>query len=193
MRGGKWKEVTQTVRQGRQKRQQPWDNGGIHEADRQWRMRRRGDGDIHRVDWWEYTGSDPGSHSVWRRTASCQSYFKPPVESQRSAQVWSRPANVGQRRRDAVTQLMEESLGMLLETEFILSAGPLPLGHDWNMSKSWLYTVCSHKARCILNKGNGKSVLWGIKNMFFFMTTNRVIKKPHRIIINISSSHNVII
>lgn len=31
--------------------------------------------------------------------------------------------------------LMEESLGMLLENEFILSAVPPPLGQDWNLSR----------------------------------------------------------
>lgn len=74
VRGDKWRELTQTVRQ---KQKKPWDSGAKHETDRRWWMRFRGDGQIQRADWLT-------THS----------------ESQQSAPVWPGPVNVGQRKRD---------------------------------------------------------------------------------------------
>lgn len=85
VRGDKWREVTHTVRQ---KQKKPWDSGGIHETDRRWWMRFRGDG-AHTESWLVTAHWD----GVCAR-------LKPAAESQQSAPVWCGPANVGQRKRD---------------------------------------------------------------------------------------------
>lgn len=86
----KWEEtnggkVTHTVRQ---KQKKPWDSGGIHETDRRWWMRFRGDG-AHTESWLVT--------AHWDRVCA---RLKPAAESQQSAPVWCGPANVGQRKRD---------------------------------------------------------------------------------------------